>query len=176
MPTSNVVRHRKSSAVDVFLVPVDIVWNKGEKKWFVDAEKSGLLKMSEKEENVGADCLAHVFWGVLDNSWSNFSNTLSTESARARYMDLESVRITGTRLGHMAENWHVNSHWWMCKSQYSGLEEEWHQKRGISQWDLSEDTKVDGNLLRYICHMCPKIKPGTVITCLSRQRMRYMDK
>ena len=28
-PTSNVIRHRKSSAVDLFLVPEDIVWNEG---------------------------------------------------------------------------------------------------------------------------------------------------
>ena len=34
----------------------------------VDAVKSGLLNISEQEENVGVDCLVHVFWGVLDNS------------------------------------------------------------------------------------------------------------
>ena len=34
----------------------------------VDTVQGGLLNMSEQEENVGADCLAHVFWKVLDNS------------------------------------------------------------------------------------------------------------
>ena len=28
-PTSNVIRHRKSSDVDLFLVPENIVWNEG---------------------------------------------------------------------------------------------------------------------------------------------------
>ena len=50
-----------------------------------------------------ADCLAHVFWGVLDDSCRHFSNPLSPEAARERYMDLKSVRLPGTRLGHMAE-------------------------------------------------------------------------
>ena len=36
----------------------------------------------------------------------------------------------------------------MCQSQDSGLEEEQQKQLGISQWDLSENTKVDGNLLR----------------------------
>ena len=52
---------------------------------------------------MGADCLAHVFWGVLDDSCRHFSNPLSPESERARYMDPKIVRLTGTRLGHMAE-------------------------------------------------------------------------
>ena len=72
-------------------------------KWGVDAVRAGLLNMSEQEENVGVDCLAHVFWGVLDDSCRHFSNPLSPEAAQARYMDPKSVRITGTRLGHMAE-------------------------------------------------------------------------
>ena len=33
----------------------------------------------------------------------------------------------------------------MCQYQDSGLEEERQQQRGISQWGLSENTKVDGN-------------------------------
>ena len=69
----------------------------------MDAVRSGLLNMSDKEENVGADCMAHVFWGVLDNRCRHFKNPLSSEAARARYMDTESVRLPGTRLGHMAE-------------------------------------------------------------------------
>ena len=28
-PNSNVIQHRKSSAIDLFLVPEDIVWNEG---------------------------------------------------------------------------------------------------------------------------------------------------
>ena len=51
----------------------------------------------------GADCLAHVFWGLIYDSCRHFSNQLSPEVARARYMDLESVRLPGTRLSHMAE-------------------------------------------------------------------------
>ena len=52
---------------------------------------------------MGTDCLAHVFWGVLDDRCRNFSNTLSLEAEQARYMDPKSVRLTGTRLGHMAK-------------------------------------------------------------------------
>ena len=69
----------------------------------VDAVQSGLLNMSEQEDNVGADFLARVFGGVLDDSCRHFSNPLSPESAQARYMDPKSVRIPGTRLGHIDE-------------------------------------------------------------------------
>ena len=55
----------------------------------------------------------------------------------------------------------------MCQSQESGLEEDRKQQRGISQWDSSENTKVDGSLLQDIRRMCPKSKPNTVITRLS---------
>ena len=50
-----------------------------------------------------SDCLVHVFWGVLEDSYRHFSNPLSPEAARARYIDLKSFRLLGTRLGHMAE-------------------------------------------------------------------------
>ena len=79
-------------------------------KWVVDAVRDGLLKMSEQEENVGADFLAHVFWVVLDDICRHFSNPFSPEAARARYMDPESVRLLGIIMGHMAKNWHVTSH------------------------------------------------------------------
>ena len=69
----------------------------------VEAVGAGLLNMRDNEENVGADCLAHVFWGVLPDSCRHFSNLLPPESAQARYIDPESVRLLGTRLGHMAE-------------------------------------------------------------------------
>ena len=69
----------------------------------VGTVQSGLLNMSNKEENVGADCLAHMLWGVLDDSCRHFSNTLSPEAARVRYTDLEIARLPGTQLGHMAE-------------------------------------------------------------------------
>ena len=69
----------------------------------VEAVQSGLLNMSEKEENVGADFLEHVFRGVLENSCRHFRNPLSPESAQARSMDPNSVRLPGTRLVHMAE-------------------------------------------------------------------------
>ena len=46
-------------------------------KWGVDAVRAGLLKMSEQEKNVGDNCLAHVFWVVLDDSCRHFSNPLS---------------------------------------------------------------------------------------------------
>ena len=69
----------------------------------VDTVRSGLINMSEQEENVEADCQAPVFWGVIDNICKNFSNPISPESEQARYMDPKSVRLPGTRLGHMAE-------------------------------------------------------------------------
>ena len=72
-------------------------------KWGVDAVRAGLPNMSEQEENVGADGLVHVFWGVLYNSFRYFSNPLSPESAQARYKDTKSVWLPGTSLGHMAE-------------------------------------------------------------------------
>ena len=59
---------------------------------------------------MGADCLAHVFWGVLDDICRYFRNPLSPGAERARYMDPESVLLPGTRLVHMAENWHVTRH------------------------------------------------------------------
>ena len=52
---------------------------------------------------MGADCLVHVFWGVLYDSCRHFSNQLSPEAAQARYMDPKSVRFPGTILGHMAD-------------------------------------------------------------------------
>ena len=69
----------------------------------VDAVQAGLLNMSDQEENVGADFLAHVFWGVLDDSCRHFSNPLSSEAAQSRYMDPKTVRLLGTILGHMAD-------------------------------------------------------------------------
>ena len=52
---------------------------------------------------MGADCLAHVSWGVLYDSCRHFRNTLPLEAAQARYMDTKSVRLPGIRLGHMIE-------------------------------------------------------------------------
>ena len=72
--------------------------------------RAGFLTISEWEGNVGSDCLVCVFWGILDNSCRHFSNPLSPEAAQARYMDPEIVWLSGTRMGHMAENWHVTSH------------------------------------------------------------------
>ena len=82
-PTSSVVQHRKSSAIDLFLVPETLFGMKAPQKQGVDAVQYGLLNMSEQEENVGADCLAHVFLVVLDNICSHFRNTISSEAARA---------------------------------------------------------------------------------------------
>ena len=69
----------------------------------VDVVRDMLLNMSKQEENLGADFLAHVFWGVLYNSCRHFSNPLSPETTRARYMDPKSVWILGTILCYMAE-------------------------------------------------------------------------
>ena len=69
----------------------------------VDAVQSGLLNMSDQEENVWVDCLVHVFWWVLDDNCRHFSNPLSKEAAQARYMDPKSFRILGTWMGHMTE-------------------------------------------------------------------------
>ena len=71
-------------------------------KWGMDAVRAGLLNMSDQEKNLGSDCLAHVFSGVLDDRCRHFSNPLSTEASQARYMDSESVRLLVTRMGHMA--------------------------------------------------------------------------
>ena len=75
-PTSNVVRYRKSSAVDLFLVPEKWFGMEAPNKRYVDAVQTGLLNMIMQEENVGADCLAHMFWGVLDDGFRHFSNPL----------------------------------------------------------------------------------------------------
>ena len=76
---------------------------KASHKWGVDAVRAGLLNMSERVENVGADCLDHVFWGVLDDSCRQFGNPLFPEAEQARYMDPKIVRLPGTRLGRMAD-------------------------------------------------------------------------
>ena len=76
---------------------------KAPQKRGADAVRAGLLKMSDQEENVGADCLAHLLWGVLDDSCSHFINPLLPEAAQARYMDPKSVRLPGTSLGHMVD-------------------------------------------------------------------------
>ena len=76
---------------------------KTRQKLGVDVVRAGLLNMSEQEENVGADCLAHVFWGVLDDCCRHFSNIFSPEASQARHMDTKSVQLPGTRLVHMAE-------------------------------------------------------------------------
>ena len=75
----------------------------------VDAVQYGLLKMSKQYDNVGVDCLAHMFLWVLYDSCRHFRNQLLPEAARARYMDTESVWIPGTRLGHMAEKLACNN-------------------------------------------------------------------
>ena len=72
-------------------------------KWDMEAVRSGLLNMSEQDENVGTDCLAHVFWVVLDDSCRHFRNPLSPEAAQAGYMDPKIVQIPGTRLVHKAK-------------------------------------------------------------------------
>ena len=74
----------------------------------VDAVRAGLLNMSEQEENVGVDYLAHVFWGVLEDSCRHFRNTLSPDASQAQYMDPKSVRLPGTRLGNMDEKMACN--------------------------------------------------------------------
>ena len=167
MPTSDVVRHRKLGAVDLLLVLENFIWYEGATKKWHGRGKSGVAKHERAGWNVGADCLAQVFWGVLDDSCRHFSNTISPEAAWSRYMDPESIRLPGTRLDHMSENWYATSRWWMCQSQDSVLEEERRKQQGISHWDLLVITKVDDNLLQDICHMSPKINPRTVITCFS---------
>ena len=69
----------------------------------VDAVLAGLINMSDQEENVRVDCLEHVFWGVLDDSYRHLSNPISPEAAQTRYMDPKIVPLPGTRLGHMAD-------------------------------------------------------------------------
>ena len=138
----------------------------------VEAVRYGLLNMSEQEETVGADFLAHVFWGVLDDSCRHFSNPLSPEAARTRYMDPESVRLPGTRLGNIAEKLAFNEplinlsvpRQWLVRGATAAA--------GYQSVGPIRKTKVDGNLLRDICRMCPKSKPSTVITRFSCQRMR----
>ena len=50
---------------------------------------------------MGADCLAHMFWGVMEDSGRHFRNPLSPEASQERYMDPEIVWLPGTILGHM---------------------------------------------------------------------------
>ena len=82
---------------------------KAQHKRGVGMVQAGLLKMSNQEDKVGTYCMAHVFWGVLDDSYRHFSNPLSPEAARARCIDPEIVRLPGTRLGHMAGKLACNS-------------------------------------------------------------------
>ena len=95
------------SAVELLIVTENLFGMKAPQKRGVNRVRAGLqaglLNMSEHEENVAPDCLAHVFWGVLDDSCRYFSNPFSPEVAQARFMDPESVRLPGTGLGHMAE-------------------------------------------------------------------------
>ena len=44
-----------------------------------------------------------MFWGLIDDSYRHLRNTISPKAAQARYMYPKSVRLPGTRLGHMAE-------------------------------------------------------------------------
>ena len=107
-PTSHDTANRVLSTYYLFL---KILFGmKAPQKQGMNALQPGLLNMSEQGGNVGADCLAHVFWGLLDDSCRHFINPLSPESARARYMNPKSVWLPRTRLGHMAEKWHVTSH------------------------------------------------------------------
>ena len=102
---------------------------------------------------MGADFLAHVFWGLLYNRYRYFSNPLSPEAARARYIDTKSVRLMGTRLGHMAEKLAYNEPLMNVSVPRQWLERGAKAAAGISQWDLSSNTKVDGNHLQDIHHM-----------------------
>ena len=47
--------------------------------------------------------MEHVLLGVLDDSCRHFRNPLSPEAAQVRYVDPKSVRLKGTRLGHISE-------------------------------------------------------------------------
>ena len=69
----------------------------------MDEIRDGLLNMSEQEENVWADCLVHVFGGVLDDSCRHFRNLVSLEAVQSIYMNTKIVRLQGTILGHMDE-------------------------------------------------------------------------
>ena len=71
----------------------------GPQKRAVNAVRSGLPNMSEMEENVGADYLEHVFWGVLDDSCRHFRNPLSPEAARAIYVDKNKCPASGKQTG-----------------------------------------------------------------------------
>ena len=70
----------------------------------VDAVQDILRNISEQEENMGDNFLAHMFWGVLENSCRHFSNPLSPEAAQVRYIYTEKFRLPSTRLGHIAKN------------------------------------------------------------------------
>ena len=76
----------------------------------VDAVKSGVLNMSEQEDNVGADCLTHAFWGVLYDSFRHFSNPLSPEAAQARYMDPKFSDFREPDCVTWPKNWHLASY------------------------------------------------------------------
>jgi hypothetical protein len=69
----------------------------------VERVRAGLLSLSEREELVGADYLAHVFWLVLDDSCRHFSSPLTPEAVRARYFKVRAVRLPGTTLFRLAD-------------------------------------------------------------------------
>ena len=122
----------------------------------------------------GRICLVQVFWGVLYYRCRHFSNPLSPESARERYMDRESARLPGARLGHMAEKLACNEPLMKVSFRRQWLGRGVTAAAGYQSVVPIKITKLDGNLLRDIHHNFPKRKPITVITRLSCQKMRYM--
>ena len=69
----------------------------------VERVRAGLLNLSEREELVGADYLAHVYWLILDDSCLHFSTPLTPDAVRARYFDDGSVILPGTTLNRLAD-------------------------------------------------------------------------
>ena len=60
---------------------------------------------------MGSDCLAHVFWGVLDDSCRQFSNPLSPEVAQEK--DTWIQKVFGFQEPDWVTwltNWHVTIH------------------------------------------------------------------
>ena len=69
----------------------------------VEKVRASLLSLSEREELVGADYLAHVYWLILDDSCRHFSQPLTPEAVRARYFNAGSVLLPGTTLNRLAD-------------------------------------------------------------------------
>ena len=77
--------------------------NKSAHKFGLDEIRAALLNLSEMEEDVGADYLAHIFWAILDDSCQFFSSPMMPDDIRSLNINPASVRRPATMLFKVAE-------------------------------------------------------------------------